>query len=134
MSCDIWIKRAKVRFFFDICKGSKGKKVGKRCYFIPLLFLASYLWTIRRIFVGYSWDIHMYRLCVGYVSVICRSKWGANGGKNKVGKVKNSKENSAVVKYCKQILSKLSVDIVNFVGRYCLNCKPILSKLLVDIA
>ena len=66
------LKRAKVRFFFDICKGSWSEKVGKRCYFIPLLFLASYLWSIRRVFVGYSWDIHMYRLCIGYVSVMYR--------------------------------------------------------------
>ena len=28
----------------------------------------GYLWGIRGVFVGYSWDIHMYRVCVGKVS------------------------------------------------------------------
>ena len=27
---------------------------------------------IHGVFVGYSWDIRMYRLCVGYVSVMYR--------------------------------------------------------------
>ena len=55
--------------------------MGVNTYFIPLLFLASYLWSIRRIFVGYSWDIHMYRLCVGYVSVMYRLYVEANEAK-----------------------------------------------------
>ena len=29
-------------------------------------------WGIRGIFTGYSWDIRMYRVCVGYVSGMYR--------------------------------------------------------------
>ena len=29
-------------------------------------------WDIRGIFMEYSWGIHMYRVCVGYVSGMCR--------------------------------------------------------------
>ena len=32
----------------------------------------GYSWGIRGVFVGYSRDIHMYRVCVGYVSGMCR--------------------------------------------------------------
>ena len=32
----------------------------------------GYLWNIRGIFGEYSWDIRMYRVCVGYVSGMCR--------------------------------------------------------------
>ena len=35
-------------------------------------------WGIRGIFMGYSWGIHMCRLCIGYVSVMCRL---CDGGK-----------------------------------------------------
>ncbi len=42
-------------------------------FFSPsfLLYL-GYSWDIRGVFVGYSRGIHMYRLCVGYVSVMYR--------------------------------------------------------------
>ena len=36
------------------------------------LLLFSYTWGIHGIFAEYSRDIHMYRLCVGYVSVMYR--------------------------------------------------------------
>ena len=32
----------------------------------------GYLWNIRGIFGEYSWDIRMYRVCVGYVSGMYR--------------------------------------------------------------
>ena len=32
----------------------------------------SYSWGIHGIFVEYSWDIRMYRVCVGYVSGMYR--------------------------------------------------------------
>ena len=35
-------------------------------------------WGIHGIFIGYSWAIHMYRLCVGYVSVMCRLHVGTD--------------------------------------------------------
>ena len=38
---------------------------------------------IRGVFVGYSWDIRMYRVCVGYVSGMYRESAegdGARGG------------------------------------------------------
>ena len=31
-----------------------------------------YSWGIRGVFVEYSWDIRMYRVCVGYVSGMYR--------------------------------------------------------------
>ena len=32
----------------------------------------GYSWHIRGVFGEYSWDIHMYRVCVGYVSGMYR--------------------------------------------------------------
>ena len=32
----------------------------------------GYSWNIRRIFVGYTYVSGMYRVCVGYVSGMCR--------------------------------------------------------------
>ena len=32
----------------------------------------GYSWDIRGVFTEYSWDIRMYRVCVGYVSGMCR--------------------------------------------------------------
>ena len=43
----------------------------------------GYSWGIRGIFVEYSWDIRMYRVCVGYVSGMYRESvegYGARGG------------------------------------------------------
>ena len=43
-----------------------------------------YSWGIRGVFVGYSWDIRMYRVCVGYVSGMYRESVegdGARGGR-----------------------------------------------------
>ena len=39
----------------------------------------GYSWDIRGIFMEYSWAIHMYRVCVGYVSGMCRESVGTNG-------------------------------------------------------
>ena len=39
----------------------------------------GYSWDIREIFMEYSWGIHMYRVCVGYVSGMCRESVGTNG-------------------------------------------------------
>ena len=39
----------------------------------------GYSWGIRGIFTGYSWDIRMYRVCVGYVSGMCRECVERNG-------------------------------------------------------
>ena len=38
----------------------------------------STAWDIHGVFVGYSWGIHMCRLCIGYVSVMCRLRDGGN--------------------------------------------------------
>ena len=43
------------------------------------VFLEGYSWGIRGIFVEYSWDIHMYRVCVGYVSGMYRECIERNG-------------------------------------------------------
>ena len=32
----------------------------------------GYSWDIRGVFTEYSWNIRMYRVCVGYVSGMCR--------------------------------------------------------------
>ena len=37
-----------------------------------LFFLCCSLLLICGVFMGYSWGIHMYRLCIGYVSVMYR--------------------------------------------------------------
>ena len=52
---------------------------------IILVSALGYSRHIRGVFVGYSWDIHMYRVCVGYVSGMCRESVegdGARGGTN----------------------------------------------------
>ena len=36
-------------------------------------------WGIRGVFVEYSWDIRMYRVCVGYVSGMYRESIEGNG-------------------------------------------------------
>ena len=53
-----------------------------RAYVIKIPCL-RYSWGIRGVFVGYSWDIRMYRVCVGYVSGMYRESVegdGARGG------------------------------------------------------
>ena len=44
----------------------------------------GYSWGIRGVFVEYSWDIRMYRVCVGYVSGMYRESveadWEVSGG------------------------------------------------------
>ena len=43
----------------------------------------GYSWGIRGVFVEYSWHIHMYRVCVGYVSGMYResveAEWEVSG-------------------------------------------------------
>ena len=46
--------------------------IEKMCFYVLFLFPFSYRWTLRGVFIEYSRDIHMYRLCIGYVSVMCR--------------------------------------------------------------
>ena len=52
---------------------------------IPSFLLClGYSRDIRGVFVGYSWDIRMYRVCVGYVSGMYRESVegdGARGGR-----------------------------------------------------
>ena len=56
----------------------------------PLLFSVSticlcytgYSWSIRRVFTEYSYVSVMYRLCIGYASVICRNMVDARGHKS----------------------------------------------------
>ena len=38
-----------------------------------LLYAVGYLWGIRGVFVGYTYVSGMYRVCVGYVSGMCRN-------------------------------------------------------------
>ena len=45
----------------------------------PLLFAVRYSWDIYGIFMEYSWGIHMYRVCVGNVSGMCRECVERNG-------------------------------------------------------
>ena len=86
-------KRAKVLKKMQICK-EMDKKFTLKCYFvckdirenafsIILLFAKGYSRDICRVFVEYSWDIRMYRVCVGYISGMYREsvEWdGAQGG------------------------------------------------------
>ena len=73
------LKRAKVRFFFEICKDG-GEREGKKsimqvCFssLSPRLKVpVGYSWGVHGIFTEYSWDIRMYRVCVGYVSGMYR--------------------------------------------------------------
>ena len=47
----------------------------------------GYSWGIRGVFVEYSWDIRMYRVCVGYVSGMYRERFDTSkvrGGLKKV--------------------------------------------------
>ncbi len=37
----------------------------------------GYSWDIHRVFMGYTYVSVMCRLCIGYVSVTCRNRWGA---------------------------------------------------------
>ena len=52
----------------------------------------GYSWDIHGVFVEYSWDIRMYRVCVGYVSGMCREyveaycDFGVNNGWGERGK------------------------------------------------
>ena len=39
----------------------------------------GYSREIRGVFTEYSWDIRMYRVCVGYVSGMCRESIERNG-------------------------------------------------------
>ena len=39
----------------------------------------GYSWDIRGVFTEYSWNIRMYRVCVGYVSGMCRECVERNG-------------------------------------------------------
>ena len=87
-------KRAKVLKKMHICK-EMNKKFTHKWYFVckdirenaffPSLFSClEYSRSICRVFVGYSWDIRMYRVCVGYVSGMYRESVegdGARGGR-----------------------------------------------------
>ena len=53
------------------------KKNGVSAFYVLFLFPFSYRWALRGVFIEYSRDIHMYRLCVGYVSVMYRLPIGA---------------------------------------------------------
>ena len=47
---------------------------------IPSFLLClGYSQDIRGVFVGYSWGIHMYRVCVGYVSGMYRESIEGDG-------------------------------------------------------
>ena len=41
----------------------------------------GYSWGIRGVFGEYSWDIRMYRVCVGYVSGMYRELVEGNGAR-----------------------------------------------------
>ena len=63
-------------------RDTKGLSGVLRIASLIAVFLEGYSWGIRGIFVGYSWDIHMYRVCVGYVSGMYRESvegYGARG-------------------------------------------------------
>ena len=77
-----------------ICK-EMDKKFTLKCYFVCkdirenafsliVLLAEGYSQDIRGVFVGYSWDIRMCRVCVGYVSGMYREHVegdGARGGR-----------------------------------------------------
>ena len=46
--------------------------IEKMCFYMLFLFPFSYRWALRGVFIEYSRDIRMYRLCIGYVSVMYR--------------------------------------------------------------
>ena len=48
------------------------KDIRENVFSIILLCAEEYSQDIRGVFVGYSWDIRMYRVCVGYVSGMYR--------------------------------------------------------------
>ena len=43
----------------------------------------GYSWGIHGVFMGYSYVSVMYRLCIGYVSVMCRKKQVAREGEER---------------------------------------------------
>ena len=51
--------------------------IEKMCFYVLFLFPFSYRWALRGVFTEYSRYIHMYRLCIGYVSVMYRKSVGA---------------------------------------------------------
>ena len=51
-------------------KGTTVKCIAQRSSI--LLYAMGYLWGIRGVFVEYTWDIHMYRVCIGNVSGMYR--------------------------------------------------------------
>ena len=58
-------------------------------YFNPMLEVRmGYSWGIRGVFMEYSWGIRMYRVCVGYVSGMCREYVERNG--MRVGSLTNA--------------------------------------------
>ena len=87
-------KRAKVLKKMQICK-EKNKKFTLQRYFackdirenvfsIILLCSEGYSRNIRGVFVGYSWDIRMYRVCIGYVSGMYRERDGGDGVRGRI--------------------------------------------------
>ena len=61
-------------------------EVGEGYRQMPFFLRSEYSRGIRGVFMGYSWDIRMYRVCVGYVSGMCREcveaycDFGVNNG------------------------------------------------------
>ena len=56
--------------------------------------------------MGYSRGIHMYRLCIGYVSVMCRLRNGAYGQRGGVNKEDNESNKHPCAGAQKSKLSK----------------------------
>ncbi len=57
----------------NVQKSCQKRNSGDVCAFSLIGVLGvEYSWGIRGVFVGYSWDIRMYRVCIGYVSGMYR--------------------------------------------------------------
>ena len=99
--CPLAKRPAKVLLFEHICNRKSGLQIQyvgherkAKCptFFMPKFFgihqievlsillggALRYSWGIHGVFVGYSRNIHMYRVCVGYVSGMYRESVEAN--------------------------------------------------------
>ena len=79
----------------------------------------GYSWGIRGIFTGYSWDIRMYRVCVGDVSGMCRECVERNGVR--VGSsnfMQDNLHNEHIINNLNNIYFSTTCAPINFLVRY----------------
>ena len=79
----------------------------------------GYSWGIRGIFTGYSWSIRMYRVCVGYVSGMCRECIERN--RARVGYsnfMQDNLHNEYIINNLNNIYFSTTCAPINFLVRY----------------